>query len=331
MTIAPSSQPMLNSSGCEEFLLRQELADHVAAHKGREARQVPRADTDPPKVPCDACGMMVPFETFADHAAAHRFQSDEVSASSSRPPDLLPCEWCGELLLRQEFADHVAAHKEREANEASFDNFCTPDVLAARLVEDLRSIAEPRGTDGQPVLPLGSVANFDLAVDFIAYARKLRQSRGEVESKLEIVYHWTPKENFQKIIDGNLRVPDGKQVLTKTDQGFYGAGIYTSPDFNYGRAYAYGTGACFLCIAMPGRRYLASYPQNLGKPCHPGFDCHVSADGHQLEWVFFSSCQLLPCFLVEDATHTLALATANKCLSWLSRDLGEGARHPMSS
>ena len=36
----------------------------------------------------------------------------------------------------------------------------------------------------------------------------------------------------------------------------------------------------------------------LGKPLQEGYDSHISADRNQMEWVFFTTEQLLLCYLI---------------------------------
>jgi hypothetical protein len=140
-------------------------------------------------------------------------------------------------------------------------------------------------------------------------------ARTRSATKILTVYHGTSKANFCKIIDGNLKVPDGTHVLHATDDGYYGKGIYTSPTTQTALAYA-RDGAVFVCLALPGRQFPAQFPRDKGKPCTPGFDSHFSPDASEL--VFFESSQLLPCFLVGpdnvDAA-TAAVAAARDFIS----------------
>jgi len=278
-------------------------------------------------VPCDRCGLQVPFAAFAEHAAAHLQEGAPGSSCSSGAAldltDLIPCEWCGDLFLPTEYAAHVAEHEasRRSAEKEDLASFTTPDMLAARLVEDLRSAADAKGTNGELVLPHGSVANFDLAVSFILRARLMLDAIGRDLADPKIVYHWTPRANFRAIMDGNLRVPDGQSVLHRTDSGFYGRGIYTSPEFTYGSAYAYGDGACFICMALPGRQFSSTYPYDQGGPCRTGYDSHTSADRNNMEWVFFASDQLLPCFVVDATTHAVALKAVHAAMHVLAQKL----------
>lgn len=268
--------------------------------------------------------------------AKNNFRPD---VDTSSPPTLLPCEVCGDLFLPSEYRTHIQAHearRDRNAKRHHPTRFKTPDAIAACLVESLRTfrfanagaVAAAAASGGLGSLaggPVpttqfpfdGSVANFDLAVRFVAKAMEMRDqflNAGESElqqrelSAPKVVYHWTPRKNFGSIIDTNLRVPDGRSVFHQTDSGYFGTGIYTSPDFAYGQAYAYEDGACFICLSLPGRQHLSTYPQDNGRPqCRAGFDSHMSACRGNMEWVFFDSAQLLPCYLVTQETQATAL------------------------
>ena len=83
---------------------------------------------------------------------------------------------------------------------------------------------------------LGVGCNFDLAVRFLqrherflaaqtalraaaqAASKRSRASQAAA-TPLCVVYHGTSKSNFHKIMDGNLKVPDGRSVTHVTDDG----------------------------------------------------------------------------------------------------------------
>jgi len=140
---------------------------------------------------------------------------------------------------------------------------------------------------------------WDFALAFVRKFFQIASSRGIELARPKIVYHWTPEKNINLIVDGNLKVPDGRNVLHQTDEGYYGKGVYTSPSADYARSYGHGAKKTIMCLAICGNRYVASYPQMLGKPLKEGFDMHVSNDRNQMEWVFFNKDQLLPAFVIE--------------------------------
>ena len=127
-------------------------------------------------------------------------------------------------------------------------------------------------------------ANFDLAVKFFekhaamlarAPCPRSRRNKGTRATPLAIVYHGTSRSNFRAIMEGNLKVPDGRAVKHVTDDGFFGRGIYTTTDPRL--AFAYAKDAIVFCLsgaagapvqghaeARPGRAKKAGYDSHLG-------------------------------------------------------------------
>ncbi len=173
--------------------------------------------------------------------------------------------------------------------------------------------------------------NFDLAVQFFKkHARMLAAAKCPARGKykgtrtttLGIVYHGTSKANFRSIMEGNLRVPDGRTVRHATDSGYFGCGIYTTPDPKLAFAYA-RDGIVFACLALPGKRYRASYPRDMGRPKNPGYDSHLGYEGDGApQLVFFDTDQLLPCYLVDRNNHHLAHAALQKAIQVIAEKTG---------
>jgi len=135
--------------------------------------------------------------------------------------------------------------------------------------------------------------------------------------------------NFSKIEEIDLQVPGESGVAHQTDKGYYGCGIYVSPKFrckaNSNGGYGKGAVECFLCLALPGFAYSATYPNDLGRSRVDGYDSHVSADnrdgdvGDQI--VLFSSDQILPCFRVCDANQCTGEVAANNLVLHLTSNI----------
>jgi len=143
------------------------------------------------------------------------------------------------------------------------------------------------------------VISFDLCKKFVLKYFELRNKLTRHLCEPKVVYHWTKKHNFEGIEEKGLLVPDGSKVKHTTDLGYYGKGIYTSPDPDYASVYGDGKDV-FVCLSLPGRQYSSTYPNDLGKPCRPNYDSHISNDQNGgKEWVFFDSSQLLLCYLMD--------------------------------
>lgn len=164
----------------------------------------------------------------------------------------------------------------------------SPIGIAFAVVNALRT-----QTSGIP-----SCVCWDFVVNFVRRYIVMVKERGIEIATPEIVYHWTPAKNFDLIMNGNLKVPDGRKLLHQTDEGYYGKGVYTSPNPNYAKCYGHGAKKTIMCLALTGLKYKASYPQMLGKPLQEGYDIHISNDRNEMEWVFFSQDQLLPAFIL---------------------------------
>ena len=144
------------------------------------------------------------------------------------------------------------------------------------------------------------VVKKELVIPFVVRYFKMCSEIGIEAARPKIVYHWTSTANFEAIKDGGLKVPDGVTVHHATDTGYYGRGIYASPDPMYAQGYGHGARRVFVCLSLPGRQYKATYPTMMGKGLMDNFDSHISADHgiEGMEWVFFNSDQLLLCYLV---------------------------------
>eukprot|EP01084_Bolivina_argentea_P206018 351832_1 len=159
------------------------------------------------------------------------------------------------------------------------------DDLATHIIKTIRQVP-------------GSIVNITFVQNFIVKYFTMCEEIGIKLSYPKIVYHWTKSSNFAPISKTGLKVPDGNIIQHQTDTGYYGRGIYTSPDPKYAQGYGHGANKLFVCLSLPGRQYKASYPQMLGKPLMDGYDSHISKDRNEMEWVFFNSHQLLLCYLV---------------------------------
>lgn len=95
-----------------------------------------------------------------------------------------------------------------------------------------------------------------------------------------------------------LCVPGTEGIKHATDTGWYGAGIYLSPDLK--TAKKYGT-RVLVCSVLLGRMYRCKkkiHGQNLRK----GFDSHREAFFNEYcgkEWIVFDAAQVLPVYLLD--------------------------------
>lgn len=290
------------------------------------------------RVPCELCGLAVPFESYDLHVVAHAEEPQQETLRRAQPVASVvrvPCELCGLAVPFESYASHLASHAEEQQEAAlrKAQQHCvaanSPVGVAVRLLEAVRGCnvvaraMQPTNVATNITTKmerLNHVVNFDLAVAFVKHMHQLLWTRGLALARPVIVYHWTPACNFERIEDTNLQAPsENNNVKKQTSDGAYGRGVYTAPRFrckaNLMGNFGAGASACFLCLGLPGRQYPAWFP-SWGRELEDkwgGFDSHVSADdkggandGPGDELVFFQSDQLLPCFLVGDQDHERA-------------------------
>ena len=140
--------------------------------------------------------------------------------------------------------------------------------------------------------------------------------KNNINPNLTIVYHWTFKENFFKIISHGLQVPrkgKWKKLKHKTDSGFFGKGIYTSPHPTKFKSYG-DSSKVFICLSLPGRQYVTT-KRITGRKLIDGYDSHC--DGSKSEWVFFDTNQLLLCYLINSNSRKVFLIKINNIIKML--------------
>lgn len=261
--------------------------------------------------------------------AAGSGQSSSSSSSSYQQSsvsiDLIPCEFCDALVPLEQYAAHVSKHDSKHADcsfcGVTFDaehvpgngELCpecqasvTLDALPVDLAMQVVKMIECAGIE----IPHDfRVCNYDLAVKFI---QELLSHCACGRKMIEIVYHWTHKDNVSAIVDNNLRVPgdvnaDGSKVVTVNGER-YGRGIYAATDFNYGRHYGRGAPVALVCLANPG--LILHGRKKIGARLPSGHVRNAAdsvCDGPLR--VYRSSDQLLPLFIT-DAEHQVHIHEA---------------------
>ena len=83
-------------------------------------------------------------------------------------------------------------------------------------------------------------------------------------------------------------------ALPISDSGWYGRGIYLSPDAATSIHYCRGGGKLLVCATIPGRSYRCK--ELTGKGCKVGYHSHLSPYGDEI--VLFDSAQVLPLYVI---------------------------------
>eukprot|EP01095_Lingulamoeba_sp_RSL-Kostka_P007993 TRINITY_DN2616_c1_g1_i3.p1 TRINITY_DN2616_c1_g1~~TRINITY_DN2616_c1_g1_i3.p1 ORF type:complete len:101 (-),score=17.66 TRINITY_DN2616_c1_g1_i3:154-456(-) len=87
-------------------------------------------------------------------------------------------------------------------------------------------------------------------------------------------------------------------VHIANDDGWYGKGIYLSPEMCVARNYG---DTILVCSVILGRKYRCWKIIN-GKPCKKGYDTHLNAHFNIMrEYILFDPAQVLPCYLITKA------------------------------
>lgn len=103
------------------------------------------------------------------------------------------------------------------------------DLVARNLIAELRQ--ENPGLQGR------AVVSEPLARAFVRRYLRMVAELGIDRAQPRVVFHGTQPQNFDAIIAGNLRVPDGVTLVSATGRSTYGQGIYVASDFDIALAY----------------------------------------------------------------------------------------------
>jgi len=132
---------------------------------------------------------------------------------------------------------------------------------------------------------------------FEAKWEELKKKRGSDGVKPQMCYHGTSEQNIQNIINKGLLVPGAKSgIAHATDTGYWGEGIYLSPNASLSVGYCRTGKKLFICSALMGRIFKCTQLIHGGK-LTTGFDSHQDPSGN--EWIIFDPSQVLCCYVVE--------------------------------
>eukprot|EP01087_Luapelamoeba_hula_P016273 TRINITY_DN49_c1_g1_i1.p1 TRINITY_DN49_c1_g1~~TRINITY_DN49_c1_g1_i1.p1 ORF type:complete len:816 (+),score=176.19 TRINITY_DN49_c1_g1_i1:2-2449(+) len=136
----------------------------------------------------------------------------------------------------------------------------------------------------------------ELVIGFEASWERLKSARGSGEAQPRLAYHGTAEHNIDSILDKGLLVPgQDKAVGHATDTGWWGKGIYLSPNHSLSVGYCRGGKKLLLCAVTMGKIYKCSSRID-GGALQVGYDSHEDPSGQ--EYVLFDNTRVLPCYLV---------------------------------
>jgi len=180
-------------------------------------------------------------------------------------------------------------------------NNVVPKAMADKSY--LRDFANKLAKFNLPALFTGkctveNVTRADLSANFEGKWAELQQKYNFDPSLTDFVigFHGTSEGNIPNIVRSGLLVPGaGNKIGHATDTGWYGKGIYLSPNPALSLGYCRGGGKLLVCAVLMGKRFQCADVIH-GAACKPGYDSHVSPDFQ--EYVLFSAAQVLPIFVI---------------------------------
>lgn len=126
------------------------------------------------------------------------------------------------------------------------------------------------------VKSIDNVLKAELVIRFEVRWEALRRQLGESFVKYELAYHGTDPKNIDSICEKGLLVPGkGNNVGHATDTGWYGKGIYTSPNAQISVGYCRNGGKLIICSVFRGRVYKCTQ-QITGQPLRDNHESHES-------------------------------------------------------
>ena len=159
------------------------------------------------------------------------------------------------------------------------------------------------------IIRVKNVVKKDLAQAFEMQWMSFLQSYGDksIDAKPKLAFHGTRAEKIGSITDKGLLVPGTLGVTHATDSGWYGKGIYLSPNPDISMGYTQG-GKMLVCAVLMGKIFKCPARCD-GSPCKPGYDSHESPCGG--EYVLFKAAQVLPCYVIEFSDSKNYIAPTN--------------------
>jgi len=309
--------------------LQTHAEDGASRMVGASSSSLPAAAKRPrgPDVECEECGLKVAFDEMRDHMEAHALeqrlakQQSESDLGDGTPEalafrvvELLRDRGQGLPGSGQDLNLKVAPKVGDSVKARWEDGGWWPAKISQVNADGTYGIAWPPPYESWPGEPrqraaditfasgdgadTREVVNFDVCVRFVRRMMALAKDSEEVSVIPETVFHWTPAQNQQGIIEDSLLVPGEKssilgQAVQVANGQVLGKGIYTSTDPDFGASYGEGARGAFLCLGLPGRR---RGPGQRGAAA-------ASYDSLQNDTVrvYTSSDLLLPCFIAETA------------------------------
>lgn len=201
-----------------------------------------------------------------------------------KSPYEVSCSWIGmplEVLVKQ-------SNLPMESIMDILTNRFLPKEEIKKLID---IIANKQGKQNVPSIKKITVCyNPELAARFEHYRDQLKMERSEEYAVSKIAYHGTRDTNIASIQEKGFLL--SKLSANTGNRGYYGAGIYCSPDVH--TAYCYGRNTVFVLATLQGKQ--CAVPQKVGQPLKEGYDSHRSTSGKEI--ALFKEDAILPCYIL---------------------------------
>ncbi|KNC46843.1 uncharacterized protein AMSG_03273 [Thecamonas trahens ATCC 50062] len=273
---------------------------------------------DPQASGPEMCGDMVVEDVDAafaqlaqDEALARKLAQDEKAAAPLPPLPEAQVQMAEDEALARALAE-AEAEAEAEALRLEADRKMAAALEAALQKElanprDVATLAdafvqrifESMTKMGKSILKLQKLSSEVLETKFEVKWNEYMAVYGadSEEARPRLAFHGTRSSALASIAAKGLVVPGTEPgVKHRTDSGWYGRGVYFSPNFSVASAYASNSQ---VIVAAVVRGRVLSIPASdsttyRGQPCEPGYDSHEAGN----EWIMFQAEQILPLFLL---------------------------------
>jgi len=201
--------------------------------------------------------------------------------------------------IQEEEARKVSAEKSREETEKALQ-IASMDPESYHLIPDTgllkNTLTKYNGCE------IRRIIKPDLRVRFETCLTQFKSKYGANSplSKPVWAYHGTKAARMSSIEQKGLLVPGASGVTHATDSGWYGRGIYLSPNCDVSLGYS-DDGRLLICAVLMGKIFKCKNRLD-GAGLQPNCDSHESPGGD--EFICFNPGQVLPVFVIDTRTRT---------------------------
>jgi hypothetical protein len=166
-------------------------------------------------------------------------------------------------------------------------------ILKKSLTESIQTLQQMFGKEGD--IKIRTVVKTNLVERFVNFVTRLQAKRGIDECPVTMAFHGTSPYNIENILKIGLVVPGTHGVEHATDTGYWGKGIYLSPNASISVSYCRGGGELLVCAIVQGKIFQCTQLIH-GAPLTEGYDSHEDPSGSEI--ILFDEAQVVPIFVI---------------------------------